>query len=106
MMTDKGRQLRALRSQGLMLDPLEKKIDACRIPDLRESLINMYNRESRVRDNKLAELQPYIDSLPGEYAIFCRVYYVHGFTIAECADILNKSIRQCSRYKRLIEKGE
>ena len=105
-MTEVGMLLRAVRTQGMMLRPLERRINACKMPELRESMMAMYNREQRIYDTKLKEVQPFLDKMKPEFVSFCTMYYIHGFSIPECADMLDRSERQCARYKAKVEKGE
>lgn len=105
-MTEAGMLLRAVRTQGMLLRPLKRRINACKMPELRESMMAMYNRENRILQKKLKEVQPFLDRMPPELVSFCTMYYIHGFSIPECADMLGRSERQCARYKAKVEKGE
>jgi len=39
---------------------------------------------------------------PGQYA-FCSMYYLSGLSIEETSEMIERSIRQCSRYRAEIE---
>ena len=41
---------------------------------------------------------------PGDYG-FCALYYIEGLSIEETARAIDRSERQCLRYKREIEGG-
>ena len=104
-MTEVGMLLRAVRTQGMMLRPLERRINTCKTPELRESMCAMYNREQRILDAKMKEVQPFLDKMTDELRVFCTMDYVHGFSIPDVSDMLERSERQVARYKAKVEKG-
>jgi len=105
-MTEVGMLLREVRTQGMMLRPLERKINNCKMPELRESMMAMYNREQRIYDAKLKEVQPFLDKMSPGLVTFCTMYYIHGFSLLEVSDMMERSYRHVQRYKSKVEKGE
>ena len=47
-----------------------------------------------------------MDGLTPEVYAFCMAYYVGGLTLLEAAEMIDRSERQCNRYKALVERGE
>ena len=68
----------------------------------REALERMIRRESAVLREYEAAARSEMDSMkPGEYA-FCLMYYIGGYSIEETSSAIERSVRQCERYRRAI----
>ena len=71
----------------------------------REALERMIRRESAVLRECENAARREMDSMkPGEYA-FCLMYYIGAYSMEETSCMLERSMRQCLRYKREIEMG-
>ena len=46
-----------------------------------------------------------MDDMRPELYAFCALYYLAGLSLAETAEAVDRSERQCARYKREIEQG-
>ena len=71
----------------------------------REALEGLAARESALLREYEREARTFMDAMcPEDYA-FCALYYLAGLSLAETAEALERSERQCLRYKRRIEEG-
>ena len=69
----------------------------------REALERMIRRESAVLREYEAAARKEMDGMkPGEYA-FCLMYYIGAYSIEETCNAIERSLRQCMRYKKEIE---
>ena len=69
----------------------------------REALERMIRRESAALREYEAAARKEMDGMkPGEYA-FCLVYYIGAYSIEETCSAIERSLRQCMRYKKEIE---
>ena len=69
----------------------------------REALERMIRRESAVLREYEAAARKEMDGMkPGEYA-FCLMYYIGAYSIEETCSAIERSLRQCMRYKKEIE---
>ena len=69
----------------------------------REALERMIRRESAVLREYEAAARKEMDGMkPGEYA-FCLMYYIGAYSIEETCSAIERSHRQCMRYKKEIE---
>jgi len=69
----------------------------------REALERMIRRESALLREYEAAARREMDGMkPGEYA-FCLMYYIGGYSIEETSLAIERSIRQCMRYKQETE---
>ena len=68
----------------------------------REALERMIRRESdALREYEAAARREMDGMKPGEYA-FCLMYYIGGYTIEETSMAIERSVRQCERYRSMI----
>lgn len=69
----------------------------------REALERMIKRESEALREYEAAARHEMDSMkPAEYA-FCLMYYIGAYSIEETSCAIERSVRQCMRYKREFE---
>jgi len=69
----------------------------------REALERMIRRESAaLREYETAARQEMDGMKPAEYA-FCLMYYIGACSIEETSSLIERSIRQCNRYKQEME---
>ena len=69
----------------------------------REALERMLRRESEILREYDAEARREMDGMKPEHYAFCAMYYLGGFSLEETAEAIDRSLRQCARYKREIE---
>ena len=67
----------------------EKKEALERMIERERALLVQYEEEAR---REMEEMKP------GEYA-FCLMYYIEGCTLKETSFAIDRSIRQCERYR-------
>jgi len=69
----------------------------------KDALERMLERESAVLREYEMEARTEMEKMqPDQYA-FCAMYYLSGLGITETAEMLERSERQCMRYRREIE---
>ena len=68
----------------------------------KEALERMIAREKmRLEEYEAAARREMALMKPGEYA-FCLMYYIGACTIRETSRLINRSVRQCERYRSII----
>ena len=72
----------------------------------REALQRMAARESALMREYEREARSAMDRMGPEDYAFCALYYLAALSISEVAEALDRSERQCLRYKRRIEGEE
>lgn len=72
----------------------------------REALQRMAARESALMREYEKEARGAMDRMGPEDYAFCALYYLAALSISEVAEALDRSERQCLRYKRRIEGEE
>lgn len=72
----------------------------------REALQRMAARESALMREYEKEARGAMDRMGPEDYAFCALYYLAALSIGEVAEALDRSERQCLRYKRRIEGEE
>lgn len=70
----------------------------------REEMERLIRRESEVLIACEKEAREAMDGLKPELYAFCVMYYINGFTLDETAQALERCERQCTRYRREIER--
>ena len=85
---------RAAGSLGRGLDVRMEKKDA---------LERMLRKESRLLRTYEKEARQEMDGMKPEHYAFCAMYYIGGLSLEETALAMDRSARQCARYKREIE---
>ncbi|MBR5225089.1 MAG: hypothetical protein IKV90_05430 [Clostridia bacterium] len=97
--------LRSLRLDGMPKGPAQTGgLDARMIR--REEAERMLRREeARLRRMEKKARESMAKMRPELYA-FCAMYYVGGLSLTETAEAIDRSVRQCMRYRREIEAGE
>lgn len=104
-------QIRELSMDGirsLRLDGVPGRAGGtCRGLDTRlekkEALERMLRRESEILREYDADARREMDGMKPEHYAFCAMYYLGGFSLEETAEAIDRSLRQCARYKREIE---
>ncbi|MBQ4265140.1 MAG: hypothetical protein IJB85_06480 [Clostridia bacterium] len=69
----------------------------------RDAMERMLRRESERLHAYEEEARRWMDGMRPEHYAFCAMYYIGGFTMEETAEAIDRSLRQCARYKREIE---
>jgi len=69
----------------------------------KEALERMLRKESELLRTYEAEARREMDAMKPEHYAFCAMYYIGAFSLEETAEAMDRSARQCARYKREIE---
>ena len=69
----------------------------------REAKEEMLRKESELLQAYEKEARREMDSMKPEHYAFCAMYYMGGLSLEETAEAMDRSVRQCARYKREIE---
>lgn len=69
----------------------------------REAMERMLRRESELLRSYEEAARSAMDGLKPEHYAFCAMYYIGAFSMEETAEAIDRSLRQCTRYKREIE---
>lgn len=69
----------------------------------KEALERMLRRESELLLEYEEAARREMDGMKPEHYTFCAMYYIGGFSLEETAEAMDRSVRQCARYKREIE---
>ena len=69
----------------------------------REALEGLAARESALLREYERTARTFMDAMNPEDYAFCALYYLAGLSLTETAEALERSERQCLRYKRRIE---
>ena len=93
--------LRSLRLDGAPRGSGYCGLDA-RI-EKKEAIERMLRRESELLREYEREARKEMDSMKPEHYAFSAMYYIGGFSLEETAEAMDRSPRQCARYKREIE---
>lgn len=104
-------QLRELSADGLRSLRLDGGPRGCtgvyRGLDVRlekkDALERMLRKESRLLRTYEKEARREMDGMKPEHYAFCEMYYIAGFSLEEASEAMDRSLRQCARYKREIE---
>lgn len=71
----------------------------------REMLERLAERERGLLREYERAARAFMDAMNPEDYAFCAMYYLAGLSLSETAEALERSERQCLRYKRRIEEG-
>ena len=71
----------------------------------REAMRRLMEREGSILREYEKEARREMDDMRPELYAFCALYYLAGLSLAETAEAVDRSERQCARYKREIEQG-
>ena len=71
----------------------------------KEALERMLRTESRLLRNYEKEARREMDAMKPEHYTFSAMYYIAGLSMEETAETMDRSLRQCARYKREIEEA-
>lgn len=69
----------------------------------REAMERMLRRESEVLRRYEEAARSQMETMKPEHYAFCAMYYLGGFSLEDTAEAIDRSPRQCARYKREIE---
>lgn len=70
-----------------------------------EALQALAARECELLREYERAARAFMDAMSPEDYAFCALYYLAGLSLSETAEALERSERQCLRYKRRIEEG-
>ena len=93
--------LRSLRLDGAPRGSGYRGLDA-KI-EKKEAIERMLRRESEILREYEKEARREMDGMKPEHYAFSAMYYIGGFSLEETAEAMDRSPRQCARYKREIE---
>lgn len=69
----------------------------------REAMERMLRKESEILRRYEAAARIQMENMKPEHYAFCAMYYLGGFSLEETAEAIDRSVRQCARYKREME---
>ena len=95
-----GEQLREASGDGLRSMRLDVRLEK------REAMERILNRESALLRRYEQEARAEMDRMRPEHYAFCALYFLAGLSLTETAEAIDRSERQCMRYKREIEQGD
>ena len=72
----------------------------------RDAMQRILARESALLRRYEREARSVMDRMRPEQYAFCALYYIEGLSIVDTARAIDRSERQCMRYKREIERTE
>lgn len=94
--------LRAIRMDGM-----PRGSGSCAGLDARmirqEEMVRALRREEALLRRREKAAREVMDGMKPEMYAFCAMYYVGGMSLTETARAIDRSERQCLRYKREIE---
>ncbi len=94
--------LRSMRMDGMpRAGGMAQGLDAKMLR--REALEGMLQRECRKLREWEREARREMDGMSPERYAFCSMYYIGAFSMEETAQALDRTVRQCRRYKAEIE---
>ena len=96
-----GDGLRSLRLDGAPRGSGHRGLDV-RMEKM-DAMERMLRRESELLRSYEGEARREMNGMKPEHYAFCAMYYIGGFTLEETAEAMDRSARQCARYKREIE---
>lgn len=98
-----GSGLRSIRLDGAPRAPgsLGRGLDVRM--EKKDALERMLRKESRLLRTYEKEARQEMDGMKPEHYAFCVMYYIGGLSLEETALAMDRSARQCARYKREIE---
>lgn len=71
----------------------------------KEALERMLRKESRLLRTYEKEAREEMGAMKPEHYAFSAMYYIAGLSMEETAETMDRSLRQCARYKREIEEA-
>ena len=102
-MTEKGKAFRAVRAQVLLIRGLKNQMSKATTEKEKKYFDNKLRAETQRLIRVEKEARKYMDNMkPAMYA-FCSMYYLNALSLEIVAETLERSTRQCARYKRDIE---
>lgn len=72
----------------------------------RDAMQRVLARESALLRRYEKAARSVMDRMRPEQYAFCALYYIEGLSIADAAKAIDRSERQCMRYKREIESAD
>lgn len=72
----------------------------------RDALRRILTRECEIRREYEHAAREAMERMKPEQYAFCALYYVGALSLEETADAMDRSVRQCARYKTEIEHGQ
>ena len=72
----------------------------------RDAMQRILMRESALLRRYEREAREVMDAMRPEQYAFCALYYIEGLSIMDTARAIDRSERQCMRYKREIERAQ
>jgi hypothetical protein len=71
----------------------------------REAMVSLMEKESALLREYEREARKEMNDMRPELYAFCALYYLAGLSLVDTAEAIDRSERQCARYKREIEQG-
>ena len=95
-------ELRSLRLDGMPKGPARTGGLDARMIRQEETARMLRREEARLRRMEKKARESMAKMRPELYA-FCTMYYIGGLSLTETAEAIDRSVRQCMRYRKEIE---
>ena len=72
----------------------------------REEMARVLSREEALLKRMERKARQAMEGMKPELYAFCALYYIAGLSLTEVSEAIDRSERQCTRYRREIERTE
>lgn len=106
-MSERGRALSRVRCQVLLVRTLKDRLRDMDGGDENRTYIgDKLRRETRKMIECEAQARAHLDGLAPQLYAFAVMYFISGESMEKTAEAIDRSVRQCGRYKRMLLRGE
>ena len=102
-MTERGKAFLAVRAQVLLIRSLKDQMCRAGTEDEKKYFDHKLKAETRRLIHVEREARKHMDSMKPEMYVFCSMYYINALSLDAVSETIDRSTRQCARYKRSIE---
>ncbi|MBE5798350.1 MAG: hypothetical protein E7321_00155 [Clostridiales bacterium] len=102
-MTERGKAFQTVRAQVLLIRGLKNQLHKAMTENEKKYFDNKLRAETQRMIRVEKEARKHMDSMKPEQYAFCAMYYLNAMSLETAAESLNRSVRQCARYKKRIE---
>lgn len=102
-MTELGKALTDVRAQVMVVRGLKRQMK-CALGESEKKYFDLkLKQQVKILVQMEAKARSLLNDMKPELYAFCVMYYISGMNLAVTAETLDRSVRQCARYKRRIE---
>lgn len=102
-MTELGKAMVDVRAQVFVVRGLKRQMKCAQAESEKKYFDLKLKQQTRILVEMEAKARSLMDNLKPEMYAFCVMYYITGMSLAITAETLDRSVRQCARYKKRIE---